>query len=223
MAKQIQLRRGTTAENNGFTGAVGEVSVDTDKEVLVVHDGVTVGGFPVAARANADGTISLIKKDGGLLDTLTPSTNLVGYAPIAWAQVMPPSGYITMAGQAISVEHPILRSIYGNNIPDLRGVFVRGWDNGRGIDFGRTLLSEQGDAIRNIAGQFKASLGGYSGNLNPQTDGAFSATEKASSAFGGSGGDDWARIYKFDSSRVVPTAHENRPKNIAFNYIVKLG
>ena len=46
MAKQIQLRRGTTAENNAFTGAVGEVSVDTDKDVLVVHDGVTAGGFP---------------------------------------------------------------------------------------------------------------------------------------------------------------------------------
>lgn len=84
MAKQIQLRRGTTAENNGFTGAVGEVSVDTDKDVLVVHDGVTTGGFPVAARANANGTISLIKKDGtsagsinatGLFDnTLTSTT-----------------------------------------------------------------------------------------------------------------------------------------------------
>lgn len=74
MAKQIQLRRGTTAENNGFTGAVGEVSVDTDKDVLVVHDGVTVGGFPVAARANVDGTISLIKKDG----TSAGSVNSLG-------------------------------------------------------------------------------------------------------------------------------------------------
>lgn len=70
MAKQIQLRRGTTAENNGFTGAVGEVSVDTDKDVLVVHDGVTTGGFPVAARANTDGTISLIKKDGTIISTI---------------------------------------------------------------------------------------------------------------------------------------------------------
>ena len=70
MAKQIQLRRGTTAENNGFTGAVGEVSVDTDKDVLVVHDGVTGGGFPNAARANTDGTISLIKKDGNTISSI---------------------------------------------------------------------------------------------------------------------------------------------------------
>ena len=70
MAKRLQLRRGTTAQNNAFTGAVGEVTVDTDKDVLVVHDGVTAGGFPVAARANADGTISLIKKDGTIISSI---------------------------------------------------------------------------------------------------------------------------------------------------------
>ena len=75
MAKRIQLRRGTTAQSNAFTGAVGEVSVDTDKDVLVVHDGVTAGGFPVAARANADGTISLIKKDGTIIGSIN-STGL---------------------------------------------------------------------------------------------------------------------------------------------------
>lgn len=64
MAIQIQLRQGTTTEHNSFTGAVGEVTVDTTKDVPVVHDGVTVGGHPVAAKANTDGTISLIKKDG---------------------------------------------------------------------------------------------------------------------------------------------------------------
>ena len=70
MAKRLQLRRGSTYQNNVFTGAVGEVTVDTDKDVLVVHDGVTGGGFPVAARANADGTISLIKKDGTIITTI---------------------------------------------------------------------------------------------------------------------------------------------------------
>lgn len=84
MAIQIQLRQGTTTEHNTFTGAVGEVTVDTDKDTVVVHDGVTVGGHPVATRANADGTISLIKKDGtsagainalGLFNNTLISTN----------------------------------------------------------------------------------------------------------------------------------------------------
>ena len=150
--------------------------------------------------------------------------DVVMYSPIPYPKSIPPSGFLLMDGQAITqAQYPILYGLYGSRLPDMRAQTIRGWDNGRGIDFGRTLLSEQGDAIRNIAGQFKASLGGYSGNGDPQTDGAFSATERASSAFGGSSGDDWARIYKFDSSRVVPTAHENRVKNIAFNYIVKAG
>ena len=84
MSKRIQLRRGTTAETNAFTGAVGEVTVDTNKKTVVVHDGTTVGGFPVASKANADGTISLIKKDGtsageinsaGLFNNTLTSTN----------------------------------------------------------------------------------------------------------------------------------------------------
>ena len=46
MAKQLQLRRGTTAQHSTFTGAVGEVTIDTSKDVVVVHDGATAGGFP---------------------------------------------------------------------------------------------------------------------------------------------------------------------------------
>ena len=46
MAKLLQLRGGTTSQHSSFTGAVREVTVDTDKDLLVVHDGSTAGGFP---------------------------------------------------------------------------------------------------------------------------------------------------------------------------------
>ena len=55
MAKLLKLRRGTTSQHSSFTGAEGEVTVDTDKETLVVHNGSTAGGFPVA-RADGTGT-----------------------------------------------------------------------------------------------------------------------------------------------------------------------
>ena len=61
MATQIQFRRGTTAEHSTFTGVVGEVTVDTDKDTAVVHDGSTAGGIPLAkessltAKANLSG------------------------------------------------------------------------------------------------------------------------------------------------------------------------
>ena len=50
MAKLLKLRRGTTTQHGSFTGAEGEVTVDTTKDTLVVHDGSTAGGHAVAAE-----------------------------------------------------------------------------------------------------------------------------------------------------------------------------
>ena len=47
MPTQLQFRRGTTAQNNSFTGAVGEISIDTDTENIRVHDGSQAGGFEI--------------------------------------------------------------------------------------------------------------------------------------------------------------------------------
>ena len=47
MATRLQLRKGTTAEHSTFVGANGEVTVDTTKKTLVLHDGVTAGGKPL--------------------------------------------------------------------------------------------------------------------------------------------------------------------------------
>ena len=58
---QVRLRRGTTAQHAGFTGAEGEVTVDTDKETLVVHDNATAGGHELRRK---DDTIA-----GGEIDT----------------------------------------------------------------------------------------------------------------------------------------------------------
>ena len=48
MAKQLQLRKGTATEHDNFTGANGEVTVDTTNKTLRVHDGTTVGGTRLA-------------------------------------------------------------------------------------------------------------------------------------------------------------------------------
>ena len=52
-AYAIQFRRGNTTQHNSFTGLLGEVTVDTDKKTLVVHDGSTTGGFPLAREGAA--------------------------------------------------------------------------------------------------------------------------------------------------------------------------
>jgi hypothetical protein len=50
MTTQVQFRRGTTAQHATFTGAEGEITVDTDKNTAIVHDGQKVGGFELAQK-----------------------------------------------------------------------------------------------------------------------------------------------------------------------------
>ena len=61
MPDQLQLRGGTTTEHNSFTGALREVTVDTTKKTLVVHDGSQVGGTPLMRESggNAQSTVQI--------------------------------------------------------------------------------------------------------------------------------------------------------------------
>lgn len=99
------------------------------------------------------------------------------------------------------------------NVPDARGEFPRFADDGRGIDVGRSIGSKQGDAIRNITGE---APGGSSARVPASSyTGAFYLSEKAAGRI--STGENWGLLTaKFDASRVVPTANENRPRNIAW-------
>ncbi|WP_411264027.1 phage tail protein [Escherichia coli] len=74
--------------------------------------------------------------------------------PVPWPSATPPTGWLKCNGAAFSAEeYPELAKVYPTNkLPDLRGEFIRGWDDGRGIDTNRSLLSSQGDTIRNITG-----------------------------------------------------------------------
>tara|TARA_X000001388_G_scaffold77524_1_gene78767 strand:+ start:237 stop:1400 length:1164 start_codon:yes stop_codon:yes gene_type:complete len=73
MATTLQLRRGTTTQHNSFTGAVGEVTVDTTKDVVVVHDGSTAGGIPMAKTSGAvfTGSVTPTTADGAALGSAT--------------------------------------------------------------------------------------------------------------------------------------------------------
>ena len=61
MAKQLQLRKGTATEHNTFTGANGEVTVDTTNKTLRVHDGVTAGGTPLLNASQLVDSTSTVK------------------------------------------------------------------------------------------------------------------------------------------------------------------
>lgn len=141
-----------------------------------------------------------------------------------------PSGWLKANGAAVSRStyaalFAAIGTTYGTgdgrstfNLPDLRGEFLRGWDDGRGVDSGRTFGSQQGDAIRNIKGTFSMLE-----SRGTETTGAFnkqSATLTPSSFRSPGQGANF--VLEFDAARSVPTATENRPRNIALLACIKI-
>ena len=70
MAVTVQFRRGTAAQNNAFTGAAGEISVNTTNNSIRVLDGSTAGGHEVmkADATNISGNIAGTNISGGAID-----------------------------------------------------------------------------------------------------------------------------------------------------------
>jgi len=79
---QVQLRRGTTAENNAFTGADGEIGFDTDLDRARTHDGSTAGGFSIPNHKDVQNSAMVAGAAGGTADALTLT---LAPAPTAYA------------------------------------------------------------------------------------------------------------------------------------------
>ncbi|EFH4691754.1 phage tail protein [Escherichia coli] len=145
--------------------------------------------------------------------------------PVPWPSATPPTGWLKCNGAAFSAEeYPELAKAYPTNkLPDLRGEFIRGWDDGRGIDEGRVLLSIQTGMLEKhrhivvandgydtkdeweLATIFKKTYTQGRGLDASNTGGSLipSPTLHSRGSIGNTGGS------------------ETRPRNIAFNYIVR--
>ncbi|EIQ4653911.1 phage tail protein [Escherichia coli] len=145
--------------------------------------------------------------------------------PVPWPSATPPTGWLKCNGAAFSAEeYPELAKAYPTNkLPDLRGEFIRGWDDGRGIDAGRALLSLQAGMLEKhrhivvandgydtkdeweLATIFKKTYTQGRGLDATNTGGSLipSPTLHSRGSIGNTGGS------------------ETRPRNIAFNFIVR--
>jgi len=162
-----------------------------------------------------------------LLDKIAAPSQIV-LSPVG----VVPDGYLECNGAELSREayaalFAKLGTLYGEgdgnttfNLPDARGEFIRGWDNGRGVDSGRSIGTSQGDAIRNIIGDigpnyissFPTGIGGALETYIQQVSNRYDYIND---------GPYWGAGLRFDASRVVPTANENRSRNIAMMYCIK--
>ena len=184
----------------------------------------TFSSAPRSSVAASDDT-DLVRK--GDLDTLLLPAGSVWMFAMGTVQ----TGWLEMDGSIKKrADYPRLFTAIGTTyntggeaadefrLPESRGEFPRGWDHGRGVDAGRALGSYQLDASQKITGALGGSLQ-YRGSAGTAT-GAF-----GNSSGGGVGNDDQggdpSRVIDFDSSRVVRTAAETRPRNLALMFCIK--
>ena len=97
----------------------------------------------------SDGTVKTALENLGLGEG---SALPVG-VPVPWPTATPPAGWLKCDGRAFTKEqYPVLARVYPTlRLPDLRGEFIRGWDDGRKVDTGRKLLSAQGATLLRTA------------------------------------------------------------------------
>ena len=155
-----------------------------------------------------------------LLDIVAP----IG-VPIPWVTATPPnSRFLLVQAQSFDkAAYPKLADLWPTGvIPfDMRGEFPRGWDNGRGVDAGRVLLSAQADQFQGHARNL-GKQGGGSDRLN----GYINVTQQVTgiqSAVASSVGDNWiTKEYIGDGVNGTPRVGlETRPRSIALNYIMR--
>ena len=129
--------------------------------------------------------------------------------PVPWPSATPPTGWLKCNGAVFSAgKYPKLAQAYPTNkLPDLRCEFIRGWDDGRGVDNGRALLSRQeATNFSYYGGNFDIGSGHSINNYDQIVD-----NQPGFSRFS------FAGPSRGDGVNFVTI----RPRNIAFNYIVR--
>lgn len=229
--KKITATTTNATDQNGHTHEIDKASTSV-AGVVKLNDSLTSTAANEALTARQGRVLDeKISQTSNNLDT--QYVGMVGY----FARQSPPAGWLKANGATVSRKtYAALFAAIGTtfgagdghstfNLPDLRGEFVRGLDEGRNVDNGRQLGSSQGDAIRNIVGKLDGSnLGAGHQVLEGEmiATGAIGAEYQQRRWSGDAG--DWgnqAVSFDFDASRVVPTANENRPRNIALLACIK--
>ena len=157
------------------------------------------GAMTGALTLNANPSDALGAATKQYVDAAATSATLSG-AIVMWGGSSVPTGWLECNGQS-TASAPNLVPIYGTNVPDLRGEFIRGWDNGRNVDSGRVIRSAQAQDVQ------------------PHTHSYSAPTSVATS---NQAGFNAGTIFASSPSTTGSTGTvETRPRNVALMFIVK--
>jgi len=144
MSTQVQIRRGNTAQTAAFTGAIAELTVDTDKRVVVVHDGTTAGGNPLI-KANASITTGQILTSNGSHLLALSNTGTAGtYGNASFIPVVTTDAYgrvSSITNTAIAISSGVVTGVM---------TFAQGGANATSYTTGG-LLTSNGTAFVSVA------------------------------------------------------------------------
>ena len=144
MSTQVQIRRGNTAQTAAFTGSIAELTVDTDKRVVVVHDGTTAGGNPLI-KANASITTGQILTSNGSHLLALSNTGTAGtYGNASFIPVVTTDAYgrvSSVTNTAIAISSGVVTGVM---------TFAQGGANATSYTTGG-LLTSNGTAFVSVA------------------------------------------------------------------------
>lgn len=103
MSIEVKLRRGTSAEHSSFTGANGEITIDTTLQTLRVHDGVTAGGTRIAKYSDLADAANLLFVTTNIVPASNVSLDL-GTSERAWRDLYLSGNTITIGNSTISTD-----------------------------------------------------------------------------------------------------------------------
>lgn len=153
--------------------------------------------------------------------------------PVPWPLATPPTGWLKCNGAPfIASQYPKLALAYpGLLLPDLRGEFIRGWDDGRGVDPGRSIGSSQGwspgshvhglEIWTSASGSIPTSTTVPSQNGRELGPAATAGDGGVIRSLGGSGGTNNNSATSVTTQNPTFGNQEGYPRNVAFNYIVR--